>query len=368
MPVLLVATVLPLAFASISYVAITVLEKEPTNPKNLLLWLLVRFYVWAALSPAVVVVSRKFPVKGTVRGRFIAAHFTASVLFSLTHIAIYLPVFLLVDWPGSKTYVGSPRSAIAIGLNSIFPLGIFVYWVILGVITALDLYRQYGQERVRAADLEKQLVESQLNALKMQLQPHFLFNTLHSLTDIVLEDPKEATRMIARLGDFLRLTLDNSGSQLVGLKTELEFLRSYLEIERIRFQDRLKLQIDVDPRTEQMLVPNLILQPLVENAIRHGIARRIGSGTLDVKTRQVNHHLEIEIKDDGPGLAADVLSGRQGVGLANVRKRLDCLYGHEAALLLENGERGGLIATLRLPASCNGDAQLPAANDRGEPL
>jgi two-component system, LytTR family, sensor kinase len=224
MPVALVATILPLAFASISYVAITVLEKEPTNPKNLLLWLLVRFYVWAVLSPAVVAVSRKFPVKGTVRWRFIAAHFTAAVSFSLIHIAIYMPVFLLVDWPGSKTYLGSPRSAIAIGLNSIFPLGIFVYWLILGIITALDLYRQYGQERIRAADLEKQLAESQLNALKMQLQPHFLFNTLHSLTDIVLEDPKEATRMIARLGDFLRLTLDNSGSQLVGLKTELEFL------------------------------------------------------------------------------------------------------------------------------------------------
>ncbi|MGH9827993.1 MAG: sensor histidine kinase, partial [Blastocatellia bacterium] len=282
--------------------------------------------------------------------------------FSLIHVSLYLPLFFLVDWPGSKSYLPSAKLAIAAGLNSVFPLGVVVYWMVLGIVIALDFYRQYGQERLRASSLQQQLAEAQLDALKMQLQPHFLFNTLHSLTDMVLEDPREATRMIARLGDFLRLTLDNSGSQLVPLKTELEFLRCYLEIERVRFQDRLVVKIDADPRAEPILVPNLILQPLVENAIRHGISRRIGPGRLDVSARQINRHLEIEIRDDGPGLASEVLAGRQGVGLSNIRERLNCLYGKDGELSLRNDPGGGLIATVKLPASINGTSPVSRKN------
>jgi sensor histidine kinase YesM len=327
----------------------------------MLLWLLVRFYVWAALSPLVVLMSRRFPMRPAHRGRFLLTHACGSIVFSLVHLTLYLPLFTLIAWPDSAAYVRSVSGAISAGLIGVFPLGVLVYWLILGIAVALDLYRRYGQEQEKASRLQTQLLEAQLNALKMQLQPHFLFNTLHSLSDLVLEDPREATRMIARLGDFLRLTLDSSGSQMVSLKTELEFLRCYLEIERVRFQDRLTVHFEVDQEVEPMLVPNLILQPLVENAIRHGISGRLGRGRLDIEARQIDHHVQIQIKDDGPGLGAADAVDREGVGLSNIRERIECLYGDQSALSLQNDPRGGFVATLRLPLSPG--SQTPFDNE-----
>jgi len=275
-------------------------------------------------------------------------------VFSLLHLSLYLPLFTLIAWPDSAAYLRSVTGAISAGLITVFPLGVLVYWVILGIAVALDLYRRYGQEQQKASRLQAQLLEAQLDALKMQLQPHFLFNTLHSLSDLVLEDAREATRMIARLGDFLRLTLDSSGSQMVRLETELEFLRCYLEIERVRFQDRLTVHFEVEHGVEPILVPNLILQPLVENAIRHGISGRLGPGRLDIEARRVDHHVEIQIRDDGPGLGASNGADRQGVGLSNVRERLECLYGDRGTLTLQNAPGGGLVATVLLPLSAPG--------------
>jgi len=360
---ILISTLASFLFGSVSYAVIVLLEKQTVRPKTLLLWILVRFYVWAALSPLVVLLARRRPITGIRRGRLFLIHGCSSILFSLVHISLYLPLFRIIDWPDSAAYVRSFTEALTAGLMTVFPFGVLVYWLILGATVALEFYRRYGEERLRASQLEAALLEAQLGALKTQLQPHFLFNTLHSLSDLVLEDPRQATRMIARLGDFLRLTLDDSASQLVSLKRELEFLNCYLDIQRVRFQDRLSVEINVEPQTESILVPNLILQPLVENAIRHGISRRIGPGRLDISSRLVDHHLEIQIRDDGPGLAADDSAGKPGMGLSNIRERLNRLYGEANALALSNDPRGGLVATLRLPISRNGS---PAAARNGD--
>lgn len=186
----------------------------------------------------------------------------------------------------------------------------------------------------------------------MQLQPHFLFNTLHSVSALIHKDPVSADRMIARLGDFLRLTLENAGTQEVSLQEELEFLKCYLEIERVRFRERLTVQMNIEPQTLNARLPNLILQPIVENAIKHGIAPRTKPGRIEIEARRFNGILHVQITDNGPGLPANGGSGRivkGGVGLANTEARLQQLYGSDHRLDLANTSKGGLTVILEIP-------------------
>jgi LytS/YehU family sensor histidine kinase len=207
---------------------------------------------------------------------------------------------------------------------------------------------------VAAAKLQAQLSEAQLQAIKMQLHPHFLFNTLNSMSSLMQRSESEhadiqtATRMVNRLADFLRLTLRNAGTANVDLRQELEFLRCYLEIESIRFQDRLTFQMDIDPSTLNLRVPNLILQPIVENAIRHGIAPRSTPGKLEISTSKINGNLRIRIRDNGAGLSNDF---RNGAGLTNTRTRLQQSFGDSFRFSLENAPTGGTEAILEIPAT-----------------
>ena len=194
---------------------------------------------------------------------------------------------------------------------------------------------------------------AQLEALKMQLHPHFLFNTLHSISALVHRDPEAADKMIARLGDFLRLTLENSGAAEVSLQKELEFLTCYLEIERVRFQDRLTTSLEVEPGALDTPVPNLILQPIVENALRHGVAQSKAPGRIEISAKRENGSLRIGVRDNGPGLVGVTASRegfREGVGLSNARARLEQLYGPSHRLELANAPEGGLLVTLVIPS------------------
>jgi sensor histidine kinase YesM len=198
------------------------------------------------------------------------------------------------------------------------------------------------------------LTLAQLQALKMQLNPHFLFNTLHSISALIHKDPKIADRMIARLGDFLRLTLENEGAQDVSLQQELDFLRCYLEIEQIRFQDRLTVEMKIDPEARSLSVPNLILQPIVENAIRHGISPRSRPGVIDISAQRTNGMLHIEVKDNGLGLP-DGTDARgpwkEGIGLSNTKARLQQRFGNAHSFYLNNAPDGGLVVTFEIPAA-----------------
>jgi len=223
--------------------------------------------------------------------------------------------------------------------------------MILAVCHAMEYYRKFRENEIRASHLEMRLAQSQLQALKMQLHPHFLFNTLHSISALMNKDMKTADKMISRLGDFLRLTLENSGAQQVTLQQELDFLKCYLEIEQIRFQDRLSVQMNIDPEIVDAKVPNLILQPIVENAIRHGIAPRVEPGIINIDAQRHNGMLEINIKDNGPGLNSNGSNGnfREGVGLSNTRARLTQLYGELHRFNLKNAEGGGLVVNIQIP-------------------
>jgi sensor histidine kinase YesM len=233
-----------------------------------------------------------------------------------------------------------------------FSEGMGIYLLIALTSYALRYYRQYREGQLKTLQLESQLSLAQLQALKMQLHPHFLFNTLHSISALLNKDADAARKMITRLGDFLRLTLENSGSQEVTLEQEMAFLVCYLEIERIRFQNRLVTRMDIAPETLDAKLPNLILQPIVENAIRHGIAPRSTPGFIEIEAKHQNGSLRIQVRDNGPGLSTHRTSEnlfRKGLGLANTKTRLERLYGAVHLLDLTNNPDGGLIVTLEIP-------------------
>ncbi len=218
---------------------------------------------------------------------------------------------------------------------------LYIWWAFTPLV-ALDYYRKYR-------DREYRLVQAQLQTLKAQLQPHFLFNTLNSISTLMHEDVETADRMVVSLGDLLRATLGETGGQEVTLRRELEVLDLYLRIQLIRFQNRLKVNTDVDPEALDACVPNLVLQPLAENAVKHGIAPHSVDGVIDIGARRDGASLLLTVRDDGPGLREPRQALREGVGLSNTRARLERLYG--AAQNFEYGDaaRGGFEVELRIP-------------------
>jgi sensor histidine kinase YesM len=226
---------------------------------------------------------------------------------------------------------------------------IMTYAAVVGLSYALNYYRESQVRALKAAQLETSLVEARLKTLEAQLHPHFLFNTLHAISTLVHTDPEAADRMISRLSDLLRLTFDRSGAAGVPLKEELEFLQKYLEIEQIRFRDRLSVRFDIDPEALDVEVPRLILQPVVENAIKHGIGPKTGHGFVHVTAHRNDQGIWIEVRDNGVGLSRNARARfSNGVGLSNTRARLECLYGEAHRLEFAEGD-GGLAVQMLIP-------------------
>lgn len=246
---------------------------------------------------------------------------------------------------------------------------VMIYFAVVAAGFAREYFVRYRlrqEEAVRlhaqAGRLEAQLAEARLRALRMQLNPHFLFNTLHAVSSLVERDPRGVRRMIARLSDLLRHTLEDTGAQEIPLEREIEFLRRYLEIMEVRFQGRLDVDVRVPSDAQSALVPNLILQPLVENAVRHGVGGSTDAGRIGVHAHVESGMLHVVVRDNGPGLAGtEVDELEEGVGLRNVRERLRQLYGDEAGLSLSDAEGGGLAAEIVLPYHTRGDLRAAAA-------
>ena len=303
---------------------------------------------WALLSPLIGWLSRRYRIEKRRWLPSLVIHLIASIFAASLYPALYILV----------TTVSSDASAPEISgrLHLFFfvnahVFGIIIYFVVLTIILTLNYYRRYQEERLSAVRLQAQLKEAELQALRMQLHPHFLFNALHSVTALVLKNEnREAVRMINRLSELLRLAIKDNDTPWVSLKQELEFLDRYLEIERIRFQDRLGVQMNIEPQTLDAEVPNLILQPLVENAVRHGIAMQSSPGTITLTASRQNDELRLEIRDDGPGLPSDWHTNKKnGVGLNNTKARLEQLYGSGYDFDLSNGKAGGTVAVIKLP-------------------
>lgn len=304
-------------------------------------------YLWALATPLVLWLSRRYCIRRQNWLRSGAFHFLASIILVSALLALHFVAIAVIL--GRASYITPFQVFRSVYIN--FDRWMLIYWFILLMSHAFSYYNSYRKGELKASQLRTQLVQSQLEALKMQVHPHFLFNTLHSISALLSKDTEAARKMITRLGDFLRLTLENSGSLEVTLQQELEFLNGYLEIERIRFQDRLTTDIRVDPEVLDVRVPNLILQPIVENAMRHAIGNST-SGRVEVIAEPHNGCVRIEVRDNGPGIDADkLLESRRGkgLGLANTQARLAGLYGAAARLEMRNSPTGGLVVALEIP-------------------
>lgn len=317
-----------------------------TVTENASYWLL-----WAIISPLLLVLALRFPFERTRILRSLLIHVLAcvicAVLVQLLHLLVVFTLNDLTAWQLEQVQ-GQPLSWI----GSILP-GMLVYWIILIINLIFFYYERYQNELLRASKLHAQLSDARLQALKMQLHPHFLFNTLHSITALVLNnETRDAVKMINRLSEFLRLTLDNIETQVVTLKDEVEFARRYLEIELIRFRDRLTVEMDIDPRALNGGVPNLILQPLLENAMRHAVDSNLGRSRIDIFAQLQDGRLLLEVRDDGKD--SEKISGHigsPGLGLKNTRARLSELYGEDYSFALSRREDRWTVAQIVIPFS-----------------
>jgi two-component system LytT family sensor kinase len=357
-------TLFGLFFACQSYIANSYFDRHAPFGRILVPWLSLA-YVWALLTPLAMKLARRFPLERGKLFRGVLLHSLVGILFSLLQVAVYLVAYVFSrEWvmgnsPPAYVLLRSYQSL----LVAEFHFNLFVYWVLLGLYHAYNYYRRFREHerraahlQVQAAQLETQLAQAQLDALKMQLHPHFLFNTLNSISVLMHDDAKAANRMLVRLSELLRVALNSEGAQEIPLRQELQFLRGYLEIEQTRFQDRLTVDFNVAEETLDAQVPNLILQPIVENAIRHGIAPRAEAGLIQVQARRENGFIELCVRDNGAGLNQGGTHAN-GIGLANTRKRLEKLYGEEYGFEISSPATGGLRVEIRFPFHTNGDGE-----------
>jgi two-component system, LytTR family, sensor kinase len=350
-------TLVSVIFAAISYAAAIGENNKEFGFVSALRLNLVQFYLWAILSPLLFKFSRRFPIEfRPLNLRNLLLYFPALISFAGIHQLIHLAVLWSITPRWRQQYpalIDCYRAYFAFG----FYIDLIIASLIVVAVHALLYYQNFRASELAQSSLKTQLAQAQLKALKMQLHPHFLFNTLHSISSLVLEDPPKANSMIARLGDFLRLTLENSDQQLVTLKKETEFLRCYLEIEQVRFGDRLTVIFEIEPVTLAARLPHLILQPVVENAIQHAIAPRATRGHINIEAKRLNSLLRLEVRDNGPGIASNGhLLGREGVGLSNVRARLHQIYGSDSRFELMNAKDGGLAVVMEIPFQREADS------------
>jgi two-component system LytT family sensor kinase len=224
------------------------------------------------------------------------------------------------------------------------------YWTVLAVGYSLEIHQRYKNEELKAAQLESRLIENELKALREQLRPHFLFNTLNTVAVLVRENKNdEAVTLIARLSSLLRMSLDNTRVHEVTLRQEMDFLERYIDIQKARFSDRLNVGINIAPDAMEARIPNLLLQPLVENAILHGIAPKSGPGRVDVMGKIEGNELHLEVRDDGPGLGAGAQRAKEGIGLSNTRERIAKIYGPRGQLSLKSEPGRGVSVLIVLP-------------------
>ncbi len=326
-------TVLIVVFAvgsSLTYA----LTNQPPRWRYTLTMAATEWYVWAAFTPLVAWLSQRLRITRRQRWRVI-------ILAVSGLVAAFFKVTLTRILRGP------------IGGNDYFQITnllahYLIFWALVGASHAWSYYRRSQQREVRTAQLEAQLAQTRLQMLSMQLQPHFLFNTLNTIAELVHHEPETAERMIGGLSHLLRETLQVGGLDSVTLGQELQLLNHYVEIQRARFGDRLRVQMAIEDATRRAMVPSLLLQPLVENSIKHGIGARAGSGHITIKTGHHQDRLHIHIVDDGRGLGdAEVV---EGVGLSNLRARLVAMFGPDrVTLTIENREGGGTVVLIAAP-------------------
>lgn len=300
---------------------------------------------WFAFLPVILRLGTLLPLRRGVLLRSALAHAAAAALLAGVYAELMVRIF--TAWtPALAASVTEPIASWPVR----FQFGLFTYSFLLSWAYVHEYFTAVRQRDLALAKMETELAQAQLRALKAQLQPHFLFNTLHAITVLIRHDPEAAGRMVVRLSDLLRMTLLDAERQEVTLAHELKFLELYLEIEQTRFRDRLQVSWDVAAGLERAAVPTLLLQPLVENAVKHGVACRAGGGRIVVAAGRDDRTLTLRVSDDGPGFGeGGFAAGTQGIGIASTRGRLERLYGPAHRFTVANGAGGGASVTVGIP-------------------
>jgi two-component system, LytTR family, sensor kinase len=308
-------------------------------------------YLWALFTPLIGRICDRWRAELRQWRSTLLVHICSALLFAFVSKLCWDALMVATMHMRIGYYVnGFSLKSVAWSLSNALDIGFTAYFLVAASWYVGDYYARYLQKQREAHELERELARAELRALKMQLNPHFLFNTLHAISALVAAAPKEAEMMIARLSDMLRSSLDSSGQQEVTLEQELRFLQLYLDIEQMRFRDRLRVKIQFDADASTALVPNMLLQPLVENSIRHGIERVSRPGRIDIQARLDCDQLILTVADNGRGLpeASGGVDGF-GVGLRATRGRLERLYGARFSLVLRERTEGGVEAVVVLP-------------------
>lgn len=317
--------------------------REPATWRSVV-WQGGDWLICALLTPAVFWSARRAPLTRDTLVRRLPLHLLAAILLC----AAWAGGGLLLSWAmfHSTPYGGGALS----WFFTTLPFGVAVYFALLAVAHATAFFLEARERETQAARLSAQLADARLDALRMQVRPHFLFNSLNAIAVIVRDrDTATATRLLEQLGDMLRRVMRTDRPPEVTLAEELEFVRQYLAIEQVRFSDRLRPTFAVDERLLSAAVPEFVLQPLVENALRHGLAQRTTATLVRIEARREGDDLVLAVADDGPGPGGAAAQAGTGVGLGNIRERLATLYGDRASLELTATPGGGAVATVRLP-------------------
>ncbi len=325
------------------YAARLRLEVPDIDWQRALIYALPDAFLWMLLTPIPVFLYRRFPFSRGRRLVHTSVHLLASVAVAVMHSASDTVLNLLQEPPGSNLGVVTLfQHLFSHGLH----INVLLYFTIVGIAHYLARMESLREERRRASELRAQLSEARLEALRLQLRPHFLFNALNTISGLMEQDPSTGQRLVRELGELLRASLAEHGSREIPLRRELELARAYLDIEQVRFEDRLTTAIEVPDEVLDCLVPPFILQPILENAVRHGLPPE-GGGTVEVSAAQQDGKLELRVLDNGPGMASH--EGGHGIGIANTRARLAELYGDGQDLRIEPRAEGGLAVTMTLP-------------------
>jgi LytS/YehU family sensor histidine kinase len=349
----LAATALVGLFDSAQFYVFQELGGEPIPWQKLAYNYLPFWWTAALLMPAVAWFARRLAFPAGSRVRITMTHIGTAIVFAHIHIGATQLAYMAIT---NQPFQGSVFvQNVAKRLTRVVELELMIYTIAVAAVLLVEANRRYREKErasaqlaIEKANLQASLADARLDALRMQLQPHFLFNALHAISTLIMRgDNQGAHRMLLALSDFLRMTLDSGNSQVVPLDVELEFLEAYLQIQRERFGDRLQVSLEIDAEARKAVLPVLVLQPLVENSIRHGAGKVDGVGTIKIHATVRAGQLMIEVADNGPGLAAE--TPIEGVGLGNIRARLQQLYSRDYSFHLADGPHGGTVATLSLP-------------------
>ncbi|MDB6094647.1 MAG: signal transduction histidine kinase, LytS [Verrucomicrobia bacterium] len=305
----------------------------------------VRAAMWACMAPFILQLREKMPLS--------SGHWVGGITFHFLFSFVVMAVFFLGRLVAEAVFLCEPLSGFwEMAANNFWGRNIIdmaFYWGVLAFGFSSEIYRKYRNEELRSAQLEARLIETELKALRQQMHPHFLFNTMNTISVLVREGKNdEAVTLVARLSTLLRMSLDNTGVQEVTLRQEMDFLEKYLEIQKARFSDRLEVNIAISPEAMNARIPNLLLQPIVENAILHGIAPRAGPGHVDILGHVENGNVHLEVRDDGAGFDGSIRA-KEGIGLANTRERLAKIYGVRGQLSLRSEPGRGVSVQIVLP-------------------